>query len=147
MARITFDESCWPLVIVRYPRAFNQAEFDEHLAYVVSLVRRDEPWAMINDSRGAYTPNARQRGAIAEFYAAEAALVRKNWRSTALVIDNPLVAGIATAISWLTEPLHPFCAFWNYADAERYVLNHFEPGLRDLVAQRLRASRALEASG
>jgi hypothetical protein len=125
--KIMFDDSCWPMVVVRYPKQIVHEDFLAHLERVVGYVQRDEPWGMLNDSRGAAHPNASQRQAIASFYDAHELLVRKNWRGTAVVFDSPMIAGVLTALTWLRPTPHPFKAFSSYEDGERWLRNRFTP--------------------
>jgi len=131
MSKILFDDSRWPLVVVRYPKKIDHADFMAHLDRVTGYVLRNEPWGMINDSRGAGHPNAVQRQAIASFYDAHEATVRANWRGTAIVFDSPIIAGVLTALAWLRPPPHPFKAFSNFDEGERWLVSCFAPELRE----------------
>lgn len=125
--RITFDEMHWPIVIVRYPGKLDQADFDRHIAKVESYLKRDQPFALLNDSRGAGAPNAGQRQAIAKVYDDHEPAVKKYWRGTAVVFDSPLIAGVLTAISWLRPPPHPFKAFTQYDEGMSWLNGLFDP--------------------
>jgi hypothetical protein len=126
---ITFDESAWPIVVVRYPKRIDQRDFDAHLERIIGYVKRDAPWGLLNDSRGAGHPNAVQRQAIATFYDRYEPLVRKNWRGSAIIFDSPLIVGVLTALTWIRPAPHPFKAFSNYAEGQRWLEARFEPGL------------------
>jgi hypothetical protein len=137
MSRILIDDSRWPLVFLRYPATFTDAEWEEHLARVVQFVRRDEPWGMLNDSRGAAAPNAKQRKRVSEMYISHEPFVRRNWRGTAVVFDSLLVAGAVTAISWLQPPMHAFKATSDYDAGLEWVLSQFEPAIRADLRRKL----------
>jgi hypothetical protein len=134
MGQIAFDDSQWPIVVVRYPKEIEQADFTAHLERVSTYVRRAEPWGMFNDSRGAGQPNARQRQAIATFYDQHEALVREHWRGTAIIFDSPLIVGVLTALTWLRPPPHPFKPFSNADEGRRWLEERFEPGRLQRVA-------------
>lgn len=125
---IQVDESAWPVVVVRYPKVIEHGDFMRHLQRVVSFIKRREPWGMINDSRGAAHPNAKQRQAIATMYDDHEVAVREYWRGTAIIFDSQMIVGVLTALSWLRPPPHPFKAFVSYDDGERWVLNTLPPG-------------------
>ncbi len=127
---IRFDETHWPIVVVKYPARFHQSDFDQHIVRVVGFLKRDVPWAMLNDSRDAAAPNASQRQAIAKLYDDHEERVRKYWRGTAVVFDSPLIAGVLTALSWLRPPPHPFKAFSNYDDGMKWLKACMDPASR-----------------
>lgn len=133
MSKIVFDDSRWPLVVVRYPKKIDHDDFMAHLDRVIDYVKRDEPWGMINDSRGSGHPNAVQRQAIASFYDEYEPIIRKNWRGTAIVFDSPIIAGVLTALTWLRPAPHPSKAFSNYDEGERWLLSRFEPALQERI--------------
>ena len=131
---IRFDETHWPIVVVRYPYRIEQADFDQHIARVKGYITRGVPWAMLNDSRTAGAPNTRQRQAIAKLYDEHEALIRQHWRGTAVVFDSPLIAGALTALSWLTPAPHPFKAFSDYDEGMAWLRGTLEPASRLVVA-------------
>ncbi len=123
MEKIEFDETAWPLVVVRYPKVIEQQDFERHLGRVVLFIKRQQPWAMVNDSRGSGHPDAKQRRAIAAMYDEHETLVRTFWRGAAIVFDSPLTVGVVTAISWIRSPPHPFKAFTSFDDGRRWASN------------------------
>jgi hypothetical protein len=56
------------------------------------------------------------------------ALVRKNWRGTAIVSDSSIVVGVVTALSWLRPMPHPFRCFSDYEEGARWLESMFRPG-------------------
>jgi hypothetical protein len=128
MGKIQFDESRWPIVVVRYPSSLEARDWDDHLSRVIRYVERDRPWGMINDSRGAGHPNAAQRQGIVNLYDRHEELVRKNWRGTAIVCDSKITVGVLTALTWVRPPPHPFRPFSSYDEGTRWVESMFRPG-------------------
>lgn len=128
MGTIRFDDSRWPIVIIRYPEVIDPRDWDAHMARVIGYLERDQPWGMINDSRGAARPTAIQRQGIIDMYDGHENLVRKNWRATAIVFDSPLVVGVVTALSWARPMPHPFKSFTDYDEGARWVEGMFRPG-------------------
>lgn len=128
MERICIDESCWPLVIVRYPKRIDDADFEAHLARVTRFVRRAEPWGMLNDSRGAGHPSAKQRKDIVRMYEENEAAVRAHWRGTAVIFDSRVIVGVITAMTWLKAPIHPFQCFTDYDEGLRWVAARLPAG-------------------
>jgi hypothetical protein len=128
MGAIQFDDSRWPIVVVRYPGVIDPRDWDTHMARVIGYLKRDVPWGMINDSRGAAHPTATQRQAIINMYDEHEGLVRKNWRATAIVFDSKLIVGVLTALSWARPLPHPFRSFTDYDEGARWVEGMFGPG-------------------
>jgi hypothetical protein len=125
---IQFDDSAWPLVVLRYPKVIDHDDFMRHLERVVGYVKRREPWGMINDSRGSGHPNAKQRQAIANLYDAHEDSVRGFWRGTAIIFDSSVTVGVVTALTWLRPAPHPFKAFTDYDEGRSWVLSALPPG-------------------
>jgi hypothetical protein len=128
MGAIQFDDSRWPIVVVRYPHVIDPRDWDAHMARVVGYVKQDQPWGMINDSRGAARPTATQRQGIVNMYDDHENLVRKNWRATAIVFDSQLVVGVLTALSWARPLPHPFKSFTDYDEGASWIEGMFRPG-------------------
>jgi hypothetical protein len=128
MGKIHFDDSRWPIVVVRYPSRIDPRDWDEHLTRVIGYVKTDLPWGMINDSRGAAHPTATQRQGIIDLYDAHEELVRKNWRATAIVCDSKVIVGVLTALTWVRPPPHPFRPFSDYGEGARWTESMFRPG-------------------
>lgn len=123
MSKITLDETRWPLIEVSYPDAFDMDEWANLLERLVKIIRRDVPFAMLNDARDAPPPNAQQRQMITRMYRDHLELVRKNWLGTALVTDSAMARGIVAALQWLMPMPHPFRVFTNYAEGEAWAMN------------------------
>jgi hypothetical protein len=128
MGRILFDESTWPIVVIRYPHVIDAEDWDKHMETVTGYVLRDRPWGMINDSRSSGGPTSKQRQGIIRMYDAHDALIRKNWRATAIITDSKVIVGVITALTWLRPPSHPFRPFSDYAEGARWVEKSFRPG-------------------
>ena len=109
------------MVFVRYPRNLDHGDFLDHLERITGFVKRREPWAMLNDSRGSGHPNAKQRQAIATMYEENETNVRAFWRGTAIIFDSQVIVGVLTALTWLKPPPHPFRAFSSYDDGLSWV--------------------------
>lgn len=111
MAKITLDESRWPLIEVRYPNAFDDAEWADLIDRLEEILRRDQPFAMINDVRVGPAPTGSQRRLIYSMYRNYFDLVQKNWLGTSIVTSSPLVRGAFVAVLWLWHKAHPVEVF------------------------------------
>lgn len=121
MAAVTLDESRWPLIEIRYPDAFGSDDWAVLIEGLVGILKRDQPFAVINDVRSGAAPNALQRKQVADMYKAHPDLVKRNWLGTAFVTDSPIARGALTAVTWLIPQPHPVKVFSKYAEGEAWA--------------------------
>jgi hypothetical protein len=119
--RLELNIARWPVIEVTNPIAFTDDEWLSLLAQIAVVIKRDQPFAMINDVRIGPPPSAHQRKAITKLYRLHMDLVKKNWRGTALITNSALVLGAITALNWLMPPPHPSKVCSNYADGEKWA--------------------------
>jgi hypothetical protein len=99
VARITCDEQSWPVVVIRFPGSYTDADFSTYLSELGAALTR-EPLALILDTRAAQTPTATQRQLLMRF-------VKNHWlainrlRGLAFVVDSGLARHALTAVSWV----------------------------------------------
>ena len=85
------------------------------------LTQRKQPFVVIHDARRAARPTPKQRAFAATQQKRDAEGSRRYLRGTALVVTNALVAGVVTAINWITPPPYPQKIFSSLADAEKWA--------------------------
>jgi len=119
--RLELNMTRWPVIEVTNPIAFTEDEWMDLLAQIADVVKRDQPFAMINDVRVGPPPSAQQRKAITKLYRLHMDLVKRNWRGTALVTSSALVHGAVTALNWLMPPPHPVKVCSSYAEGENWA--------------------------
>jgi len=124
MKTITFDESRWPLVVVRYGVNVDENEFEELLSRLDKNVRRTaaarQKTTLIYDSTSGYQASPRIRKRQAEWMKANADITRLNCVGIGFVIDSSLVRGILTAILWLSDMPAPYTVVGTFAEAEQW---------------------------
>jgi hypothetical protein len=64
---------------------------------------------------------ARQRALFAEYQERLSAFDRRYTRAAALVISNPVVRGLVTAVYWLKPPVYPYRMFARRGEALVWV--------------------------
>jgi len=98
VARITLDEKSWPVVVIRFPAGYSDADFASYLSELGAVLKR-EPRALVLDTRGAQTPAATQRQQLMHF-------VKAHWpalhrlRGLAFIVESSVARHALTAISW-----------------------------------------------
>ncbi|WP_437594332.1 hypothetical protein [Sorangium sp. So ce1000] len=126
---IELDRSRYPLVVMRAGEDYTQGDWDALMMGMIQLILAG-PFGLINDTRGGKMPNAVQRRSIAQMYVDYEQQARVHLLASGIVGSSSVVNGIATALNWLKPVPHPFKVFSSFADAERWVLQHFSLDLR-----------------
>jgi len=101
VARITCDQQSWPVILVRFPASYSDAEFADYLRELSSALAR-EPLAIILDTRGAQTPSATQRQQLMQFAKAQWQNLHR-LRGAAFIVDSSVARHAMTAVSWVVS--------------------------------------------
>jgi len=102
--RSEFDESRWPIVIVKTPsRIMDASAFDEHCRKAFGYYDRGESFALVFDVRESPPLPAEQRRAIAEITDRRSAQHPNVTMVTAIVVASAVQRGVVKAITWLTR--------------------------------------------
>ncbi|MFY0529153.1 hypothetical protein ACN28I_40310 [Archangium gephyra] len=101
---VTFDDSLWPLLIIRYPATQSDAEYEESLNRLSGFVLRREPYFSIIDTSRIGTPNSTQRQRQVEWDRSHNELVRTWGRETAFIVTSPFVR-VAMSLYFHVRPL------------------------------------------
>lgn len=122
MKTITFDESRWPLVVVRYGAQVDENEFEELLTRLDENVKRTaaarQKTTLIYDSSSGYQASPRIRKRQAEWMKDNADITRLNCVGIGFVINSSLVRGVLTAILWLSDMPAPYHVVGTLSEAE-----------------------------
>jgi hypothetical protein len=101
---VVFDDSLWPLLIIRYPAAQSDAEYEESLNRLSGFVLRRQPYFCIIDTSRIGTPNSTQRQRQVEWDRSHDELVRTWGRGTAFIVTSPFVR-VAMSLYFHVRPL------------------------------------------
>ena len=119
MSAFVFDESRWPLLVLRIPERYTHEEFVDHCNRVRAYFERKERFAMVTDARGSYHPNATQRRLMVSTI--ELAGTRAlNCVGCAVVVNSGLLAGVLTALQWATKLPYPSVNVTSPLEAEEW---------------------------
>ncbi len=123
-ARIQFDQSRWPLVVVTHHGAPTDEEFD---AYLLKLkenldraVRERMKTVLIFDATHASGSSAKQRQKQAAWMKQHEAPSRLHSAGYAFVIPSTVVRGALTAILWLSPMPAPYVVVATLGEAESF---------------------------
>lgn len=124
MKTILFDDSRWPLVVVRYSDHVDEDEFDELLRRLDDNIKRAmharAKTVLIYDSTSGYQASPRIRKKQAEWMKQNAAMTRVNCVGIAFVITSAMVRGVLTAILWLSDMPSPYTVVATLPEAEKW---------------------------
>ena len=119
---ITVDESRWPRVYVIWPAgAVSDAEFQRAVERLSSYIDRGEHYVIIHDARRAARPSPKQRAFAADQQKLTADSAARWLLGAAVVVSNPLTAGVVRAINWLSPPTYPQRVFSSLDEAEAWA--------------------------
>jgi hypothetical protein len=131
-ARVEIDDARWPRVYVRWPSsALSDDEFQRVVLQLSAYTRRGQPYATIVDARHATRPTPLQRSFAAERQRLDAEHSQRWLRGSAIIVSNPLLVGVVTAINWVFAPPYPQKIFASSFAAEAWVDEQLSPGRGD----------------
>ena len=135
-AIITFDDSLWPLVILRARGAPTDQEMKEYHARSLSYLERGEKYVTISDLSQLGMPSPTQRRMQAEYLQENAAALHEHLLGNASIIDStPLRLAMYAIMPFKRMPM-PFVVVADMDSAVRYALGRLEEsGLGDAAAR------------
>ena len=108
MSGFEFDDSLFPLVVVRTPAQFEDADFAALFHRFEKNFQRGERYALLLDTTPVTTvPTAKQRAIISTWEKAHFDETRRWNVGTALVVTSALVRGVLTALAWIVPDETP----------------------------------------
>lgn len=140
---ITFDDSRWPLRVVRFVGTLTPRQYEHYLETVTASLRRREPYLSVTDlTRGGLpTPEQRQRHVL--WMREHEGLMREVLLGMAFVVTSPLIRlSLSTVLHVKPLPV-PYILTTHEVDAAGWASARIEEqGLR-LAAERLRSQYGL----
>lgn len=100
---LTFDETAWPLLYVRFPsKPLNDVGFEYFIARYTELVERRVRFATILDARGLSTAiTAQQRRRLTEWFEVTGPLAGEHHFGIAVLMSNAIIRGALKAVTWV----------------------------------------------
>jgi hypothetical protein len=122
---LALDTRHWPLVTLTLPS--DMADLDlEGLGRSQDAVfaRREKYVSLTDTSSVASVPNAKVRSRIAEWTKSIEPLSKRYQVANALVVPNPLVRGVLTAVHWLAPPVVPTLVCATVGEGLAFLVEH-----------------------
>ncbi len=121
-ATVQIKDEAWPKVYVIWPpETLADEEFERAVLRISGYTQKRQPYVIIHDARNGSRPSPKQRRFAAAQQRKDAAASSKWLRGTAIVLSNPLLAGVVTAINWVAPPPYPQKIFSSLPEAEAWV--------------------------
>ena len=117
--QIDFDQSTWPIVVIRFPKGDYSAEMGAFFTRILALANGPEPFVLIIDLRSASISSAGGRRESAEFV--KNAIDLSRIRGAALISNARMIRGAIKAIFWLAPVPVPVCVFRDTAEAQAWA--------------------------
>jgi hypothetical protein len=134
----TFDDSLWPLLMLRIVGEPTNQQFEEYLDVSASYLRRGEPHVVIADLLQGGLASAEQRRKRAEWMVRHDALLRETVLGNAFVINNPILRLGLNLLFHLKPPPSPYVVAPRVEPALVWAAGRLEEaGLRE-PAERIR---------
>lgn len=125
---LTFDDSAWPLLYVRFPsKPLSDEGFEFFITRYTEYVERRILFATILDSRGLSTAiTAHQRKRLTEWFQVTGPLAGEVHFGIACLFSNALIRGALKAVTWVAPVPVPIQPFASIVDAAPWLREQFE---------------------
>jgi hypothetical protein len=137
-AIITFDDSLWPLLILRVTGTMSDRQYEEFLARSSTYVTRGERYVSITDLGQVGLPSAAQRRMQTEWIRTHEADMRERILGNANIITSAPIRLVLSLILHLTPLPMPHASVADMDSALRFVLGKLEEGGLGAEAERIR---------
>jgi hypothetical protein len=137
-AIITFDDSLWPLLILRVAGTMSDKQYADFLTRSSTYVERGEPYVSITDLGQVGLPTPAQRVMQAEWIRKHDAELRERVLGNANIVTSVPVRLALSLIFHLKSLPMPCAAVSDMDSAVRYVIGKLEESGRAADAKRIR---------
>ncbi len=135
---ISFDDSLWPLVLVKFEGESSDQEFEAHLKKMSEYLQRQEKYLCIYDSTLMKNSPMSHRQMQVEWLQTNDAMLRQWMIGTGFVITSPLARLAMTVISTLNKPPCPLNNFSTLEPALAWAADRFRDEGLTLPSVRIR---------
>jgi hypothetical protein len=135
---VIFDESLWPLLLIRFEREPSATEFAGYLARLSTYPRRQERYVCILDASRIRAGTIEQGQQQAAWVKEHAALLRQWQLGSAHVISSPAIRLVTSFILYLQPLPAPHIIVPHLSEAVEWALARLEEAGLTLEAERVR---------
>jgi hypothetical protein len=142
-ASITFDDSLWPLLVVRFVGAPTNQQHAAYLAQLRAYLQHGERYVSIMDSRQLRLVSSEQRVRQAEFIKENEGLLKQVTLGTAGIVTSPLVRLAASVFLHLKPMPTPYYIAPSLPMAAGWAAERLEQAGLSMSAERVRRHHGL----
>ncbi|EPX58376.1 hypothetical protein D187_004132 [Cystobacter fuscus DSM 2262] len=136
-ARLTFDDSLWPLVIFRPAGVMTNGQFEEFLTRSASYLERGEPYVSITDARQAGMPPLDQLRRLSEWLDTNSDRLREQVLCNAIIVTSAAMRLSMSLVFHLKPQPMPHRAMSDMESALEYALDKLRESGRVADAERI----------
>jgi hypothetical protein len=137
-AIITFDDSLWPLLVIRLEGTMTDTDFESFLARALTYVRRGERYVIISDMGRVDLFSAHQRQLQADWTRVHDATLRERVIANATIVSSAPMRLVLSLILHLKAMPMPHLVASDMDSALRFVTQKLEEGGFGADAERIR---------
>ncbi len=108
---VVLDDARFPQVEVELAGTLSDGETRAFLDFVTACYARNIRWTMLVNAASLERPSPTQRRMVSDVMNQDRAHKKTLMRGIAVVVSNPLIRGVVTAILWLASPGYPIRMF------------------------------------
>ncbi|PTL84558.1 hypothetical protein [Vitiosangium sp. GDMCC 1.1324] len=142
-----FDDSQWPLLIIRIPRTPTADEMEEYLARRLEYMKRHEHHVILYDTRELRLASNAMNQRQVEWLRKHDELILETLLGAVVIITSPLNRLTASAIMHFKKPTTPYSIASSMPDAVRWAADCLQQAGYFTEAHRIRQHFASSASG
>lgn len=137
-SNITFDDSLWPLLVVRFSGTPTNQQFEEYMARRGSYLARNQKHALIYDTVSFNVLTSEQRQRQIDWLKERKELLQKLSLGSALIITSPVVRLLLSGILHFSQASTPYHAARSLPDAASWCAGRLASAGLLVEAQRVR---------
>jgi hypothetical protein len=142
---VSFDDSLWPLLVVKFIGTTSDVEFEEYLAKMSEYLRRGDKWIVIYESTEMKDSPLVHRQRQLEWLKDNDALLRQWMVGTGFVITSPVIRLAMNVIHQLNKPPCPSHAASTMKAAMEWAAERFKAEGQMMPAMLIRTRGLLQS--
>ncbi len=140
---IAFDDSLWPLVVVKFVGTSSDQEFDEYLEKLTKYLHRGEKIVVIYESSEMKDSPIEHRQRQIEWLQTNDALIREWMLGTVFVVSSPVLRLAVNVVQMLSKPPCPHFVASGLQPALVWAADRFRTEGFSLPSLRIRTQHGL----
>jgi hypothetical protein len=137
-SNITFDDSLWPLLVVRFAGTPTQQQFEEYMARRGSYLARNQKHALIYDTVRFSVLTSEQRQRQIHWLKEHKELLQTLSLGSALIITSPMVRLLLSGVLHFSQTSTPYHAARSLPEAANWCAGRLASAGLLVEAQRVR---------